>query len=217
MKKLNITGLILIFILLIIGCEDEKVDVVNYGSLTGVIVDGETYEPLDGVLIATNPASSSIITAISGEFSFGKILSGEVSVTARKKNYLSSTVVVSVFDSETTQMNMVLQKDDNDYGSVTIYDPVPGNGAVDQLRSFSMEWKVDQSKSDLSLIYDVYLFKSNSSTQTVVGQSLTVKEVIVDDLSDNTTYYWYVVAKYDGNIVANSPTWSFKTGDNSDN
>lgn len=32
-----------------------------------------------------------------------------------------------------------------------------------------------------------------------------------------TTYYWYVVAKYDGNIVANSPTWSFKTGDNSGN
>ena len=217
MKKLNITGVILLLILLIIGCEEEKVDVVNYGSLTGVIVDGETYEPLDGVLIATNPASSSIITAISGEFSFSKILSGEVSVTARKKNYLSSTVMVSVFDNETTQMTMVLQKDDNDYGSVTIYDPVPGNGAVNQLSSFLMEWKVDQSKSDLSLIYDVYLFKSNSSTQTVVGQSLTVKEVVVDDLSDDTTYYWYVVAKYDGNIVANSPTWSFKTGDNSDN
>lgn len=125
--------------------------------------------------------------------------------------------MVSVFDNETTQMTMVLQKDDNDYGSVTIYDPVPGNGAVNQLSSFLMEWKVDQSKSDLSLIYDVYLFKSNSSTQTVVGQSLTVKEVVVDDLSDDTTYYWYVVAKYDGNIVANSPTWSFKTGDNSDN
>ena len=215
MKKLNITGLILLFLFLLWGCEEEKVDVINYGSLSGVVLDGTTYQPIEGVLIATNPASSSVITSGTGEFTFSKVLSGDVSVTARKKDYLSSTVVVSVYDSEKTQMNMVLQKDENDYGSVTIYDPIPGNGAVDQHKSFSMAWKADQSKSGISLMYDVYLFKSNSSTQTVVGESLNVKEVVVDNLEDNTTYYWYVVAKYEGNIVANGPTWSFKTGDNS--
>ncbi|MGQ7870591.1 carboxypeptidase-like regulatory domain-containing protein [Sunxiuqinia sp. sy24] len=216
MKKINHISIFLLFFLLLAGCEDEKVGIDYYGSLSGIIVDGETYEPLAGVLVATNPASSSLITNSSGEFSFSKILSGEVSVTARKKEYLSSTVIVSVYDEEQTQMNMILQKDDKDYGSVNIYDPVPGNGAVDQLRSFTMQWKVDQTKSDISLSYDVYLFKSNSSTQSIAGESLTVKEVVVDNLADNTTYYWYVVAKYDGNIVANGPTWSFKTGDNSD-
>ncbi|WP_159520873.1 carboxypeptidase-like regulatory domain-containing protein [Sunxiuqinia indica] len=215
MKNLNITGLVILFLFLLWGCEEEKVDVINYGSLSGVVLDGTTYQPIDGVLIATNPASSSVITSGAGEFTFSKVLSGDVSVTARKKDYLSSTVVVSVYNGEKTQMNMILLKDDNDYGSVTIYDPVPGNGAVNQQRSFNMGWKVDQSKYGISLMYDVYLFKSNSSTQTVVGESLNVKEVVVDNLEDNTTYYWYVVAKYEGNIVANSPTWSFKTGDNS--
>tara|TARA_R110002050_G_scaffold1628_1_gene11034 strand:+ start:100 stop:750 length:651 start_codon:yes stop_codon:yes gene_type:complete len=213
MKNFNYTRMAVIFLLLLlIGCEDEKVDILHYGSLSGIIVDGETYQPMAGVLVATNPASSSIITSETGEFLFDKIISGEVSVTARKKEYLSSTVVVSVYNGEQTQMNMVLQKDEKNYGSVTIYEPVPGNGAVDQQESFTMKWKVDQTKSDITLTYDVLLFKSNSSTQQIVGESLTVKEVVVDGLAANTTYYWYVVAKYDGNIVANGPTWSFKTG-----
>lgn len=124
---------------------------------------------------------------------------------------------MSVYEGESTQINVVLLKDDKNYGSTTIYDPVPGNGAVDQLNSFTMQWSVDQSKSDIELKYDVYLFESNSTTQTIVGESLTVKQVVVDGLKDNTTYYWYVVAKYDGNIVSNGPTWSFKTGNNTTN
>lgn len=217
MKKLNSIILLLLFVSLFTSCEDEKVDIEHFGELSGIVYDGETNQPLAGALIATSPASSSVLTTPEGEFSFNKVFTGEVSVTARKKDYISSTIIVSVFDGETTQMSMILQKDEKDYGSVTIYDPVPGNGAVNQLNSFTMEWKVDQTKSDISLVYDVYLFKSNSGTQTVVGESLTQKEVVVDNLDNNTTYYWYVVAKYDGNIVANGPTWSFKTGDNTDN
>ncbi|HKJ42277.1 MAG TPA: carboxypeptidase regulatory-like domain-containing protein [Sunxiuqinia sp.] len=216
MKKSNIIYL-LIILLAFSACEKTKVDIKRYGSLTGVVVDGETYEPIEGVLVSTNPASSSVISSNTGEFSFNKILTGEVTVTAKKKNYLSNNIIVSVYENEKTQMNVVLTKDDKNYGSVTIYDPVPGNGAVDQLSSFMMQWNVDQTRPDIELKYDVYLFESNSTTQTVIGESLLGKEAVVDGLKDNTTYYWYVVAKYDGNIVSNGPTWSFKTGNNSTN
>lgn len=214
MKNSNIFCLLSLLFLLAAGCEDEKVGIDRYGSLSGVIVDGETYQPLEGVLVSTNPASSSVLTNSSGEFSFAKILSGDVTVTARKKEFLSNNLLVYVYEGERTQMDIVLLKDEKDYGSVSIYEPVPGNGAVDQLAYFTMKWKVSQSKSDITLTYDVLLFESNSSVQKVIGESLTVKEVVVDNLKNNTSYYWYVVAKYDGNIVANGPTWSFKTGGN---
>lgn len=217
MKKLNMIGFLVLLALMFTGCEKTKVDIDRYGSLSGVVVDGDTFQPLEDVLVSTNPASSSVLSTSTGEFSFNKILTGEVTVTTKKKGYLSNNVIVSVLEGESTQMNVVLLKDDKNYGSTTIYDPVPGNGAVDQLNSFTMQWTVDQSKSDISLKYDVFLFESNSTTQTIVGESLTVKQVVVDGLKDNTTYYWYVVAKYDGNIVANGPTWSFKTGNNSGN
>ena len=213
MKNINIIGLLVLLLLISSSCEEDKIDFDRYGSLTGLVIDGETLEPLEGVLIATNPASSSVVTLSSGEFSFEKVLAGEVSVTGRKNDYLTNNVLVSVYEDESTQMTLTLFKDEKDYGSVNIYDPIPGNGAVDQLTSFEMGWNVDQSKSSIELTYDVYLFQSNSTSQMLVGEGLSTKKVVVDNLMENTTYYWYVVAKYDGDLVANSPTWSFKTGD----
>ncbi len=215
MKRINTIILCTLLTLFFASCEEDKVGFEQYGSLSGVVVDGETYQPLEGVLIATSPASSSIITSTDGQFTFPKVQAGEVTVTARKKDYLSNNVLVSVHEDEKTEMTMYLVEDDKDYGSVTIFNPVPGNGAVNQLESFTMEWEVDQSKSSISLTYDVFLFESNSTTQMLVGEGLAVTEVVVDNLKDNTTYYWYVVAKYDGDIVTNSPTWTFRTGNNS--
>ncbi len=215
MKRIKIIAILALIVFVESSCEEEKVDFDRYGSLSGTVVDGESYLPLKGVLVSTNPASSSVITSDDGTFEFSKVLTGEVTITARKNDYLTQNVLVSVYEDEQTSLNMYLVEDEDDYGSVTIYDPVPGNGAVDQLSSFTMKWNVDQSKSSIDLTYDVYLFRSNSTTQILVGEGVDVEEVIVDDLVDNTTYYWYVVAKYNGDVVANGPTWSFKTGDNS--
>ena len=96
-------------------------------------------------------------------------------------------------------------------GWVTIYDPVPGNGAVNQNTSFTFQWKVDQQYKGKQLVYTVYYFESGSIVQQIAGENLTGKEVVVDGLKLNTTYYWYVVAKHEGDKVANSPTWSLKT------
>lgn len=210
MSKINC--LLLFFIAtLLLACEEEKLDIDRFGAIRGQILDGETYDPLNGVQIVTNPASSSTITNTDGVFEFNKVAEGELAVTARKRDYLSSTVSVAVYDKETTALTFFLLKDENDIGWVTFYDPVPGNGAVDQNTSLTMQWKVDQEDSGKDLEYNVYYFQANSTTQKTAGENLSDKEVIVSMLENNTTYYWYVVAKYEGNRVANSPTWSFRT------
>ncbi|WP_372647590.1 carboxypeptidase regulatory-like domain-containing protein [Draconibacterium sp.] len=210
MSKINCL-LILFIAMLLLACEEEKLDIDRFGAIRGQILDGETYDPLNGVQIVTNPASSSTITNTDGVFEFNKVAEGELAVTARKKDYLSSTVSVAVYDKETTALTFFLLKDENDIGWVTFYDPVPGNGAVDQNTSLTMQWKVDQEDSGKDLEYNVYYFQANSTTQKTAGENLSDKEVIVSMLENNTTYYWYVVAKYEGNRVANSPTWSFRT------
>ncbi len=173
--------------------------------------NGEDYTPLEGVLITTSPASSTALTDAEGKFAFDKVFEGEVAITARKKDYLSNSVSVAVYEEETTALTFYLLKDEKDVGWVTIYDPVPGNGAVDQQTSFSFKWKVDQQNKGKELDYTVYYFESGSIVQQIAGENLIVQEVVVDGLNYNTTYFWYVVAKHEGNIVANSPTWSFKT------
>lgn len=211
MNILKNIGFIIIISVFFMGCEDENLDIETYGKIKGIVVDGESYAPLSGVQIVTNPASSAIITAGEGDFELSKVKEGELAVTARKKDYLSSTVSVAVYENETTNLKFFLLKDEKNVGWVEIYDPVPGNGAVDQNLSFTFVWKVDQEYPSKQLDYTVYYFKSNSTVQQIAGENLTSKEVVVDGLDYSTTYYWYVVAKYEGSRVANSPTWTFKT------
>lgn len=198
-------------ILLFLGCEEDNIDINRFGGLSGVVLNGEDYSPLSGVLITTSPASSTALTNSEGAFEFKKVKEGEVTVTARKKDFLSSTVSVAVYEYETETLTFYLLKDEKNVGWVIIYDPVPGNGAINQQTSFTFKWKVDQEKKSKQLEYTVYYFESGSTVQQIAGENLTPTEVVVDGLKHSTTYYWYVVAKYEGDRVANSPTWSFKT------
>jgi hypothetical protein len=206
-KLISYTVIILFFI----GCEEDKLDIGKYGALSGIVLDGDNYTPLEGVLISTSPASSSALTNTDGKFEFNKVAEGEVAITARKKDFLSNSVSVSVYENETTTLTFYLLKDENDVGWVTLYDPVPGNGAVDQNTSLTFQWEVDQQNKSKELDYTLYYYESGFTVQQIAGENLTAKEVVVDGLKYATTYYWYVVAKYEGDKVANSPTWSFKT------
>ena len=199
------------FIFLLLGCEEEKIDIDKFGSLSGIVLNGDDYSPIEGVLITTSPASSTVLTDEEGKFEFKKVKEGEVAITARKKDFLSNSVSVAVYEFETTALTFYLLKDEKDVGWVTIYDPVPGNGAVDQQTSFTFQWKVDQENKGKQLEYTVYYFESGSTVQQIAGENLNTKEVVVSGLKHETTYYWYVVAKHEGSMVSNSPTWTFKT------
>lgn len=203
-------------ILLFAGCEEDKIDVEKFGSLSGIVLDGDNYTALEGVLISSSPASTTTLTDANGVFEFEKVHEGEITISARKKDYLSGSVNAAVYDDESTTLTFFLLKDEKDVGWITIYDPVPGNGAVDQHTSFAFQWKVDQQYNSKELDYTVYYFESGSTVQQIAGENLSETEVVVDGLDYSTTYYWYVVAKYEGSRVANSPTWTFKTGDNNE-
>jgi hypothetical protein len=202
-----------LFLISIISCDEEKLDIESYGSVNGTVLDGDTYLPVPGVLITTTPASISLITDAQGKFSIPKIKQGEVAISVKKKDYLSNTLSVAIYDAEETKLDFLIFKDENNIGNISIFDPVPGNGALDQSTGIALKWKVDGKKSSTNLTYSIYIFESNSTVQKLVGEDISVQEVTVGDLKNATTYFWYVVAKYEGNKIAYSPTWTFKTRD----
>ncbi|GAB2488960.1 MAG: hypothetical protein EP311_00535 [Cytophagales bacterium] len=214
MNKFNLV-LVIFLSLISFSCEEEKFDVEKFGSISGIVVDGNDYTALSGVQITTTPPSTAILTDENGSFQLEKVQEGDVIITARKEDYLTGTVSIAVFENENTNLTFFLSKDENDVGSVVLFDPVPGNGAVNQGLDLTLGWNVDQSQPDVLLTYTVFLFESNSTDQEIVGQNLTTTEVIVADLKPNTTYYWYVLAKFENRNVANSPTWTFRTGSGS--
>ena len=211
-EKIKISLLLSLLLVFSVSCEEEAFDIDRFGSITGVVVDGATYEPLQGVLITTTPSSNAVLTDEGGIFQLEKIKEGDVVITARKKDFLNSTVNIAVYEEERTSLTFFLLEDEDNVGSVVLSDPVPGNGAVDQKLSFTFSWKVDQENPDVPLAYSVFIFESNSIVQNLVGENLPTNEANVTGLKPNTTYFWYVLAKYEGKNVANSPTWTFRTG-----
>lgn len=195
------------------SCESDKLDVLCYGSINGTVLDGETYQPVSGVMISTVPASVVMLSDAEGKFTIPKVLKGDVVLSLKKKDYLSNSMTIAVYDGETTPVDFLIYKDVEDIGDVLVYDPVPGNGAVDQKLNITLSWKVDVESTSAELTYNVYIFESNSTVQKLLGEDISDKEVTVSGLKTGTTYYWYVVVKYDGNKIGYSPTWTFKTTD----
>ncbi|MDD4968616.1 MAG: carboxypeptidase-like regulatory domain-containing protein [Paludibacter sp.] len=203
----------LLYVASFISCESEKLDILYYGSINGTVIDSETYLPIQGALISTTPASISVLSDANGKFSIPKIKEGEVAVNIKRKDYLSNSLTVAIYKNESTLMDFLIFKDNSNIGIVNIYDPVPGNGAVDQALAMTLKWKVEGNKANTQLTYDIYIFESNSTVQQLLGENIVLGEVTTSGLKTTTTYYWYVVAKYEGNKVAFSPTWTFKTRD----
>lgn len=201
----------LMYVATFLSCESEQIDIVNYGTIKGIVLDSQTYLPVPGALITTTPASDAVMSDSAGKYTIQKIKEGEVAVNIKKQDYLSNSLTVSVIKNESTQMDFVIFKDDANIGTVTIYDPVPGNGAVDQDLAITFIWKAEGNRVNTDLTYDIYIFESNSTVQQLLGENVVLEQVITNGLKLSTTYYWYVIAKYNGNKVAFSPTWTFKT------
>jgi hypothetical protein len=203
----------LLYIATFVSCESEKLDILYYGTINGTVIDSETYLPVQGALISTTPASIAVLTDAKGKFSIPKVKEGDVAVNIKKKDYLTNSISVAIYKNESTLMDFMIFKDNSNIGTINIYDPVPGNGSVDQLLSLTLIWKVEGNKASTQLTYDIYIFESNSTVQKLLGENVVLQQVTTSGLKLSTTYYWYVVAKYEGNKVAFSPTWSFRTKD----
>lgn len=204
----------LFFMAAFTSCEENKLDILSYGTINGTVLDGDTYLPVAGALVTTSPASVALLSDEQGKFSIAKVIEGDVAINVKKKDYLSNSLTVAIYGDESTSLDFLIYKDENDIGKISLYDPVPGNGAVDQTLSPTLKWKVDGKKASTTLTYSIYMFESNSTVQKLLGDDILLQEVTTSGLKLGTTYFWYVVAKYEGSKIAFSPTWSFKTKDN---
>jgi len=219
--KTIITILIVSLTIFLISCEDVNVDVDQFGSISGLVVDGDTHRPLDYVEITTTPASTSLFTNEEGKFLINKIKVGDVVIRAdRNKDdvegedtkYNTKSLTIAVYDNETTNVTFSLQKDNGDLTNLELFNPLPEDGATNQDTLLTLSW--DVSSSNKELLYDVYYYTSDTTIHRTFGQGLGDTKVNVT-LQTNTIYTWYVEAydKSNPQYKINSKPWVFTTKD----
>ena len=109
------TSLLLLFsfVLLVAGCDEETLGPETRGTLTGVVQDAETNEPIAQANVTTAPPTQSVLTGEDGTFEIGDIPTGNYSIEATKTNYDPRAVEVRVQKNQTTSATILLERSED--------------------------------------------------------------------------------------------------------
>jgi uncharacterized protein (TIGR02145 family) len=87
--------------------------------------------------------------------------------------------------------------------------PTPSNGSTSQSVSPTLSWSCSDPDGD-ALTYDVY-FGTSSNPTTTIATNQSAASIGRSGLTNNTTYYWKIVAKDSKGASTTGAVWSFTT------
>lgn len=216
MKKIlilqRIAPLILISALLF-SCE-EPIDVVGYGSISGVVVDATTLQPIEGANIVTTPSSVSVLTFTDGTFTISDVDAGDIRVSATKPGYKSGSAMVKVLNNQTIEVTITMIKDEDVLLSVFFSNPTPQSGAVDQQRSLILKWHITTDTKPVdadTIFFNVIAYSNESIEKWFIAEHITDTSTLFENLNFGTTYFWQVIAYENNKEAGKSDVYTFQT------
>ena len=87
-------------------------------------------------------------------------------------------------------------------------NPSPSDEATDQPTSLTLSWKGGDPDGD-EVTYDLYF--GTSPSPPLKASNLTSTSYSISGLSNNTTYYWKIIAEDENGATAEGPVWHFET------
>jgi hypothetical protein len=92
--------------ILICGCSEDEV--ASFGSITGIVTDANSGEPVTSAIVALTPGNSSVQTDASGSYSFKELDPGTYTIQVKASNYETSTTSASVTAGMITKCDVKL-------------------------------------------------------------------------------------------------------------
>lgn len=201
---------IFIAIATISSCSEEPLDEDGKGTLTGKVVQAETFVPIANAKISTNPNTSSVFTDSLGNFILENVPVGDYSVEARKEGFITRFEGVTISINETTNVVFELDPEEEENNPPEI--PIlisPEDNEDNQNLSVDLVWSCSDPEDDI-LTYKVTL--RNAITDDIeVFENITDTIFTIDNLNYSTKYFWQVTANDGINTDVNSETHSFRT------
>jgi TolB protein len=213
-NKINALNICLILILLLsaISCKEDTIAPELFGSIEGKVIEARQDSliiNISGASVSTAPATTSWVTDANGEFTFADISVGSYTISVTKIGYESKTVTVSVREDQTTSVVIQLETAPITEAPGKVYNPIPENEALDQLRNLNLSWSPD-STSDINLQkFDVYLYDSQAPGRVLLAGNLEDTTFNAEMLDYEKTYYWQVDTKLQDTLVTQGDVWSF--------
>jgi len=194
------------------GCSEDPIQPVLFGKIQGEVKTADTFSPIEMAEVSTSPATSIVFTDSLGQFDFGDVPEGDYTVQVDKAGFVTKIEPVSVQQDNTTKVTIQLVEDAQINHSPQLPEqPSPANFATGLPLNFQASWVAkDEDKGD-TLHFDVLLFSSDLSQETLVGSNLSDTLFEFTNLDFDRNYLWQVVVKDGHNPPVHGEVWQFRT------
>ncbi|SDY04704.1 Carboxypeptidase regulatory-like domain-containing protein [Lutibacter oricola] len=202
--------LVLIVLTLTLGCSEDTVDLVGLGTVTGRVVEADSFNPIENSKVTLSPTNNAVFTDADGYFIIEDVEVGEYSVSADKEGYLTNYQAATVSDG--LEVNVIFEMDDETALNRPPLTPTlltPTNGIEDQELSVELIWQSSDPNDD-AITYRLEI-KNDYNNDVIKVESLTDTTYVVSDLKYGKKYFWQVAATDNINDEVLSAVSTFKT------
>ena len=208
-KRIKIITTLLITLLFINCGEDETIDIVEFGDLTGKVVRKSNFEVLENVKITLSPSNNAVFTDAEGNFDFKEIEAQEYSVQATKEGYLDKFEGALVNSKNT--VNVVLEMD----VSTALNSPptkpnllTPIDAEANLSNRVTLTWEsIDTDEDELKFTIEI---RNDINDDVIRIEDITEKTYELTDLNFGTKYFWQVNVSDGVNQETSSNVFSFR-------
>jgi Tol biopolymer transport system component len=209
--------LILIIVCLLFSCGEETTfGVVEFGKITGRVVEANSFEPIENAKITLSPTNNTTFTDVNGEFVYEEVPVNEYSIEASKEDFLTGFEPVSVTVDAT--VNIVFEMQGESAFNVPPATPVllmPLDGKIDTENSVELIWSSSSVDVD-ELTYRLEI-KNDFNNDVIKIESLSDTTYVVPNLKFGGKYFWQVAVTDNINSEVLSVSNSFTVKGNPEN
>lgn len=200
-----------LFLLFLVSCSsEEKIGELAYGTVSGRVVNADTFVPMENVKILSSPTTSTVFTDADGKFTVLNVKVGEYSFQAQKDGFVAKFEATTVTANNTSEIVFELKKATANNKPPTV--PVlvsPVDNSTAQAISLDLIWTAtDPDKDDL--IFKVTL-RNDSNNEIKVYDAIKEPKLTLTDLIYATKYYWQIEVTDGVNTPVLSAVSSFTT------
>jgi hypothetical protein len=202
--------LLVLNIVVITSCSEDTIDSLEFGTLTGKVVQEGSYLPVENVKISTNPSTSTVFTDENGEFIITNIPDGEYSVQAKKDGHITNFEGATILPNKEVNITFELQPENANnrqpFSPVAIY-PIDNSDGIDI--KVDLVWTSKDPEND-DLYYDIEL-RNNNTNDVITYSNITDTTYTIEGLQYGNKYFWQIKVTDSINSPVLSSVNSFET------
>lgn len=208
-ESLTYIKLLGIFLVLLVSCNEDRINENDFGIIKGKVVAEGTNAPLENVRISTSPVTSTVFSDDKGNFKIENVPVGEYSVGARLDGYLATFEPATVVTNVSVNVIFEMQVSTANNRPPTAPELTkPAENEVIESTEVVFEWTSTDPEED-PITYTLEL-RNDQNEDVLLFEDLTDATYVYSELMLGAQYFWQVSAKDEFNPAVLSPVGTFR-------